>query len=273
VSIAIGAQTVLIVVLMLERGRRRLAEAKGQENLMIAARAERQVLVGTLAGAIAHELNQPLAAILYNAKAAEGLLRRGDGGTEELLEILRDIRTADQHASEMLGRHQDMLRSRPPAMQSVDLRAIVLDSIAILRHESRSRDTAIDPPIDDDPAAIAGDPVLLQEIVLNLLRNAMDAVDHMPVEQRRIAVTIARSDTDASVSVRDSGPGVPPAVMATLFQPFTTTKPNGMGIGLALSQRIAAAHGGTVDAANNPDSGATFRLTVPLAGASTPVSV
>lgn len=272
-SIAIGAQTVLIVVLMLERGRRRLAEAKGQENLMIAARAERQVLVGTLAGAIAHELNQPLAAILYNAKAAEGLLRRGDGGTEELLEILRDIRTADQHASEMLGRHQDMLRSRPPAMQSVDLRAIVLDSIAILRHESRSRDTAIDPPIDDDPAAIAGDPVLLQEIVLNLLRNAMDAVDHMPVEQRRIAVTIARSDTDASVSVRDSGPGVPPAVMATLFQPFTTTKPNGMGIGLALSQRIAAAHGGTVDATNNPDSGATFRLTVPLAGASTPVSV
>ena len=120
---------------------------------------------------------------------------------------------------------------------------------------------------------IAGDPVLLQEIVLNLLRNAMDAVGHMPVERRRIAVTIARSDTDASVAVRDSGPGVPPAVMATLFQPFTTTKPNGMGIGLALSQRIAAAHGGTVDATNNPDSGATFRLTVPLAGASTPVSV
>jgi two-component system sensor kinase FixL len=95
----------------------------------------------------------------------------------------------------------------------------------------------------------------------------------MPIERRRIAVTIARSDTAASVAVRDSGPGVPPAVMATLFQPFTTTKPNGMGIGLALSQRIAAAHDGTVEATNNPDSGATFRLTVPLAGASTPVSV
>jgi signal transduction histidine kinase len=166
-----------------------------------------------------------------------------------------------------------MLRSRPLELRAVDFRAIVLESIAILRLESRSRDIAIDPPIDGAPAVIAGDLVLLQEIVLNLLRNAMDAVGHMPLERRGVAVTIACSDTEASVAVRDSGPGVPSTVMATLFQPFQTTKPDGMGIGLALSQRIAAAHGGTIDATNNPDGGATFRLTVPLARASTPVSV
>ena len=111
---------------------------------------------------------------------------------------------------------------------------------------------------------IAGDPVLLQEVVFNLLRNAMDAVGQMPLEQRRIVVTIACSDTDASVTVRDSGPGLPPAVLATLFQPFRTTKSDGMGIGLALSHRIATAHDGTIAASNNADSGATFRLTVPL---------
>jgi signal transduction histidine kinase len=109
--------------------------------------------------------------------------------------------------------------------------------------------------------------VLLQEIVLNLLRNAMDAVGPMPPERRRIAVTIACSEWQASVTVRDRGPGVPSAVLATLFQPFTTTKADGMGIGLALSQRIAAAHGGD-RRHEQSDGGATFRLTVPMAGAS-----
>jgi signal transduction histidine kinase len=231
------------------------------------------VLAGTLAGAIAHELGQPLASIRYNAETAEGLLRRGNSGTEELLEIVGDIRAADQLASEMLGRHRDMLRSRPIEKQSVDLRATALESIAILRHDAQAREIAIDPPIDGAPRAISGDPVLLQEVVVNLLRNAIDAVAHMPLERRRITVTIVCSDTDASVAVRDSGPGVPSAVLATLFQPFTTTKADGMGIGLALSQRIAAAHGGTIDVTNNPDGGATFRLTVPMAGASAPVSV
>ena len=94
----------------------------------------------------------------------------------------------------------------------------------------------------------------------------------MPVERRRITVTTACTGTDATVTVRDFGPGVPSAVLATLFQPFTTTKPEGMGIGLALSQRIAAAHGGAIDVTNNPDGGATFRLTVPIADASAPAS-
>jgi signal transduction histidine kinase len=264
VLVALGVQTLLIVVLILERNRRRVAEAEGQENLMIAARAERQVLTGTLAGAIAHELSQPLASIRLNADAAEGLLRRGSAGTEELLEILQDIRTEDQRASEMLGRHRDMLRSRPLEKRSVDLRATVLESIAILRQVARSTDISIDPPGAGASPVVAGDPVLLQEVVLNLLRNAMDAVGQMPLEQRRIVVTIACSDTDASVTVRDSGPGLPPAVLATLFQPFRTTKSDGMGIGLALSHRIATAHDGTIAASNNADSGATFRLTVPL---------
>jgi signal transduction histidine kinase len=270
---AIGVQTVLIVGLMLERKRRRVAEAEGRENLMIAARAERQVLAGALGGAIAHELGQPLASIRFNAEAAEGLLRRGNAATHELLEIVGDIRAADHRASEMLGRHRDMLRSRPIEKQLVDLRAITLASIAILRHDAQSKEIAIEPPMDGAPPAVAGDPVLLQEVVLNLLRNAIDAVSDIPSERRRIAVTIACSDTDASVAVRDFGHGVPSAVLATLFQPFTTTKPGGMGIGLALSQRIAAAHGGAINVTNNPGGGATFRLSVPRAGASDPASV
>ena len=271
VLVAIGAQTMLIVVLMLERGRRRVAEAEGQENLMIAARAERQVLAGTLAGAIAHELNQPLASILCNTEAAEGLLRRGSASNDELLEILRDIRSEDQRASEMLGRHRDMLRSRPLEKRPVDLRAAAIESIAILQQQARSRNITIEPPIDGASPAISGDPVLLQEILVNLLRNAMDAVGPQPLERRRIAVTIGCDDTAASVAVRDYGFGVPADVLARLFQPFTTTKPDGMGIGLALSQRIAAAHGGAIDATNNPDYGATFRLTVPLTGAPAPL--
>jgi signal transduction histidine kinase len=268
---AIGVQAMLIVGLIVERSRRRVAEAEGRENLMIAARAERQVLAGTLAGAIAHELGQPLASIRYNAEAAEGLLRRGNAATGELLEIMGDIRAADHRASEMLGRHRDMLRSRPVEKRSMDLRTTALESIAILRHEAHSKDIAIDSPIDGPPRTIAGDPVLLQEVILNLLRNAIDAVAPMPLERRRITVTIACSDTDASVTVRDFGPGVPVAVMATLFQPFTTTKTDGMGIGLALSRRIAAAHGGNIDVTNNQDGGATFRLTVPMTGVSVPV--
>jgi C4-dicarboxylate-specific signal transduction histidine kinase len=262
---------VLIVVLVLERGRRRVAEAEGRENLLIAARAERQVLAGTLAGAIGHELSQPLGSILHNAAVAEHLVRRGDTGTDELLHILRDIRTEDERASEILGRHRDMLRSRPPEKRAVDLRTIALESIAIVAHDARSSGIVIDPPADGVSPAIAGDTVLLQEVVLNLLRNAIDAVGQMPPDRRHIAVTITSNHADASVVIRDSGPGLPEPVLSTLFQPFRTTKPDGLGIGLALSQRIAAAHGGTIDATNNSDGGATFRVTVPLAGVPEPV--
>jgi PAS domain S-box-containing protein len=248
---------------------RKRAEVESRHNLALAADANRRATVTALTGSIAHELGQPLNAILHNAQAGEMLIASNRAKPETLLEILADIRKADTRATEIIERHRTMLRSRQLDPRPVDIHAIVRESVALVAHDTKSKHVQVDVDLPLDPCFVAGDPVLLQQVVVNLLMNAIDAMADTPTERRRILVQSDTASGNVEVAVRDAGTGLPASVDGKLFEPFVTTKTNGMGIGLNIARTIIEAHRGTIAARNNPEGGATF--TVVLRRAETPV--
>jgi two-component system sensor histidine kinase DctS len=156
-----------------------------------------------------------------------------------------------------------MLRSHQLHKTPVDLRSVIDESLALVAHDLRARRIEVTRDLASTPCVIDGDQVLLQQVLVNLVRNAMDALDETPPARRHIAIRIAITTTDVEVSVHDTGTGLSEEVVGTLFTPFVTTKPLGLGIGLVIAQRIAGAHGGTIGARSNPDGGASFTVTLP----------
>jgi C4-dicarboxylate-specific signal transduction histidine kinase len=140
---------------------------------------------------------------------------------------------------------------------------VIEESLALVAHDLRARQIEATLELSSTPCVIDGDPVLLEQVLLNLVRNAMDALAEMPPPRRRLTIRSAVSIAEAEVSVSDAGPGLPAEVFGTLFTPFVTTKPHGLGIGLVISQRIVDAHGGTLVARPGPDGGAEFTVTLP----------
>ena len=155
-----------------------------------------------------------------------------------------------------------MLRSHQLDRKPIDLHAVIRESLALVAHDLKARqiEAAVDLP--SHPCVISGDPVLLQQVLVNLMMNAIDAMAATPPARRHLTITIAVRAADVQVSVRDAGTGLPPEIDGTLFTPFVTTKPHGLGVGLTIVRTIVEAHGGTIDAHNNPDGGATFTVTL-----------
>jgi signal transduction histidine kinase len=257
------AQSVLIIGLLVQRKRRRRAELESRQNLALAAQASRRVAVGALSGSIAHELNQPLSSILFNVVAAERLIAAGRGSPEELNPILHDIHAADVSASQIVQRQRAMLQKHELDKHPIDIHAVIRESLTTLAHEALMRQVSV--IVEAEPGArfVGGDQVLLQQVVVNLVLNAIQAVADQPPNRRCVTVRIAVARGDVEVSVRDTGTGLPGDVAARLFEPFLTTKPDGVGIGLAIARTIVETHGGTITAENNGDGGATFRFTLP----------
>jgi signal transduction histidine kinase len=258
-------QAVLIVGLLVQRRERRRAEVASRHNLALAADADRRMTMTALTGSIAHELGQPLNAILHNALAGEMLVASKRATVETLREILADIRTADVRATQIIDRHRTMLRNRQIETKPIDIHAIVRESVALLAHDAMSRQIKVDIKLPTDPCFVVGDPVLLQQVVVNLVMNAMDSMAKTLPERRRITVQNQVTSGNVEVSVRDTGTGLHASVDGKLFEPFVTTKTNGMGIGLTIARTIVEAHRGTIAARNNPEGGATFTLTLPCA--------
>ena len=155
-----------------------------------------------------------------------------------------------------------MLRSRPLQKKPIDLHAVVNESVALVAHDIRARQIVVDINGSSSPCIINGDQVLLQQVLVNLLINAMDAVAEMSPARRQVTIASEARAADVEVSVRDTGPGLPADVISTLFTPFVSTKSHGLGIGLAIARTIVDAHGGTIEARNNPEGGATFTVTL-----------
>ena len=256
-------QTALIAALLYERRGRQRAEIDSRRSLALAAHVDRRGAMATLTGSMAHELNQPLTAILYNADAAERLVASNRATPDDLREILRDIRSEDTRASRIIQRHRAMLKPHELERRPIDIHAVVRESLELVAHDAMARRVQIDAPLPSPPCIVLGDQILLQQVVVNLVINAMDAMAGMPPSRRRVTVRSALSGDSVEISVADCGPGLTPEISSTLFQPFMTTKADGIGIGLAIARGTLDAHGGSIDARNNVDGGATFRFTLP----------
>ena len=216
-----------------------------------------------LTGAIAHEINQPLGAILSNADAADLILESGTDRRNELRGILADIRRDDERASEVIHRLQELLGKGEFERKPVELNEVVSDLEPILRAEAKRRGVTLEIRPALMTTTIVGDRIQIQQILINLVLNAMDAVADVPEVRRTVVVSIARGESGALISVRDRGPGIAPEHRAKLFESFFSTKRTGMGLGLSITRTIVEAHGGRVWAENGPGEGACFRSNCP----------
>jgi C4-dicarboxylate-specific signal transduction histidine kinase len=183
--------------------------------------------------------------------------------TDTLRDILAEIRTADVRATQIVERHRTMLKNRQLDKKRLDIHAVVGESLALVAHDTRTRHVHLDVDLAAGPCLINGDQVLLQQVLVNLVMNAMDAMAETPPDRRRVSVHSKVGKESVEVSVRDAGTGLPSSVDRHLFEPFVTTKTHGLGIGLTIARTIVEAHRGSLDAHNNPEGGATFTVTLP----------
>jgi signal transduction histidine kinase len=260
---ALLLQALLIAGLLFERRARRRAEIESRRNLGLASDVNRRETMSALAGSFSHELVQPLSAMILNAETLQSMLNDQRATPESIAEVLSDIRAEGVLATEIIERHRNMLRSRQMQERSIDLQAILDDTLALLAHDTIARQ--VDMVIDLSPKTcpIIGDPVLLEQVFVNLVVNAMDAMCETPRDRRRITISSEIRNGEVEVSVQDTGPGLPADLFGKLFTPFVTTKPHGLGIGLAIARNIVEAHGGSIDAHNHPEGGAIFTVNLP----------
>jgi len=269
----VAGQAMLIGALLSQRRRRRLAEQAEQAQRAELARASRLTMAGELTGAIAHEINQPLGAILSNADAADLMLDSGMDRRDELRAILADIRRDDVRASEVIQRLRDLLGQQKLERKEFDLNEVVSELESIIRAEARRRGVGLEVRRAPGTLAIMGDRVQIQQVLLNLVLNAMDAVAEVPEARRTIAVSVAKGENGAVLAVRDRGRGIAPEHRTKLFESFFSTKPTGMGLGLSITRTIVEAHGGRIWVESGPGEDTVFQAELPLtmaSGASSP---
>jgi signal transduction histidine kinase len=264
VALALVAQTLLIAALLLQRRRRRVAELGLQAQRVQLLHASRLAVAGELTASIAHEINQPLGAILSNADAAEMLIQADQLRRDELLQILADIKRDDLRASEVIKRLRALLARHDTERRRFDLNASIQGVAAILRAEARRRDVTVDYDLQAVRADVTGDPVQVQQVIINLMLNAFDASAELAEERRRVRVETRDTANGVQVGVRDFGIGIPLADLPRVFDSFFSTKRSGMGLGLAIARSIVEAHDGTISAASC-DPGAEFRFILPPA--------
>jgi signal transduction histidine kinase len=271
----LALQSLLIAGLVFERRRRRQAEVDSRRNLAAISHLDRRAAMGELATSLAHELNQPLNAILQNAGMAQMMLRSTTLPSElsEMTDIIGDIRKDDIRASEVIRRMRGLLQKHELEAHPVDLNDVAQETIAIVRPDARARQIEMEVELVDGIRPVLGDRVHLQQVLLNLLMNAMDAVADMPPERQRVRVSTTRSEGAVRLAVSDTGTGIPLDRLTTIFEPFYTTKTggSGMGMGLAIARGIIEAHDGRMAAENNMAGGAIVWFSIPIASSQTKV--
>jgi C4-dicarboxylate-specific signal transduction histidine kinase len=244
--------------------RRKRAELEVQKQREELTHLTRVNMLGELSGALAHELNQPLTAILSNAQAAQRFLEQDNMDLQEVREILADIVEEDKRAGEVIGRLRLLLKKGEIHHVPVDVNEIVMDAMKLVRNDLLNQCVQVETTLASNPPLVQGDKVQLQQVLLNLIMNACDAMSGIPPVERRVHIsTEAVEDDGVRVSICDRGRGIPAADLEQIFTPFMTTKPHGMGLGLAVCRTIITAHGGQIWASDNPDRGACVRFTLP----------
>ncbi len=245
---------------------RKQAELEVQQQRQELAHLTRVAILGEMSGTLAHELNQPLAAIMTNAQTAQRLLAGPSVDMAEMREILKDIVEDDHRAAEVIRRVRTLLKKGGTEFQALDLGEIVRETLGLAHSELMTRHVKVNLRVARDLPVVRGDRVQLQQVVLNLIVNACEAMTATAPTERTLTATVATADGDRTVqvSLQDRGDGMPPFVLDRLFEPFVTTKEQGLGLGLSICRSIITAHNGRLWAANNADGGATLCFALPV---------
>ncbi len=247
-----------------------VTERKQAEDALYHAQAElahvtRVAMLGEMTASIAHEINQPLAAVVNNASACLHWLAAPN--LEEARQSVARIIADGHRAGEIIGRIRAFVNKTPSRKDWVDLNETIREVIALARSQVYENRVSLQTQLSDDVPPILGDRIQLQQVILNLMINAIDAMNGISDAPRELLIACAKEDSETVlVAVRDSGPGLDPGSLDRLFHAFYTTKPQGMGLGLAISRSIVEAHGGRLWATANESSGAVFQFTLPTAG-------
>jgi C4-dicarboxylate-specific signal transduction histidine kinase len=237
-------------------------EAEARDLQQEIALLGRVASLGVIAGAIAHELNQPLMTTATNVQAALKFLAAVDPNLEEARAALADIGQSTRRLSELIRQLFTKLKTHASAHVPLDLNAIAAGVIRLVLRQPRSRGVVIDTQFAPDLPPVSGDRLQLQQVVVNLLLNACDSVNEMQAGSRRVLVRTERHENAVRLAVVDSGVGIPAGDVSRVFEPFYTTKAHGTGLGLALSRTILTLHGGRLSASRNPEGGMTFAFSL-----------
>jgi two-component system sensor kinase FixL len=260
-----SAEGLLVLTAIVDITARKQAEAEALLQRNELAHMARVSTMGELASSLAHELNQPLGAIMRNAEAAELFLQDPLPDLEEVRAILTDIRKDDQRAGAVIDRVRGLIKRREVERRPLDLNLLAGEVVTLVRPDAELRRVRLALETDPSLPPVQGDRVQLQQVLLNLVLNAMDALKDNPPASRLVTVGTRPAGERVEVAVSDTGHGISAENLPRLFEPFFTSKPNGLGLGLVISRSIIEAHGGKLWAENNPDGGATFHITLPVA--------
>ena len=261
------ALAVAFLLATLRHLQRQRSERRRAEELLRLGQVGRLNTLGELAAGMAHELNQPLTAVLANTQAAQRLLADDPPEIATARGAMSQAAAQARRAAEVVGRLRRVVE-RPEAAgqpQAVDLGEAVRRALYLLEPEFRRRGVV---PVQEGPQnlMVQADPVALDQIVHNLMLNALQALEQVDASQRRLVLSLSTHGDRAELAVADSGPGIPPEVLPRLFEPFFSTREGGLGLGLSLCESLARGMGGSITAANAPAGGATFRLRLPVKG-------
>jgi two-component system, LuxR family, sensor kinase FixL len=260
-----GAQPVKIMGASFDVTERKAREAEIEAHRQELAHLSRVTLMGEMAASLAHELNQPLTAMVSNAAAGQRFIDHGPVDLQELHELLQDIATDGERAGQVIRGIRDMVRKGNATRTRVDLNRLVLDVVRLTNSNAVSSACTVVTDLEPDLPPVHADPIQLQQVLLNLVLNAFEAMHETPVQARRVVLS-TKADAGRSLvhtMVRDFGPGLSETARLRIFEPFFSTKKSGLGMGLAIARSIVESFGGVLYARNARDGGARFRFTLP----------
>ena len=255
-------QAGFIIILLREHRRRQLVEVQYRRRTAELVHVNRIATAGELTASIAHEINQPLGAILANAETAEVILNSSSPDIAELKDIVKDIVRDDRRAGEVIRRMKSLLKKAPFELKSLDLNYLVGETIELVLGVGQKVELVS--VIAPDALPIFGDRIQLQQVILNLVTNGIEAMKEIPAESRIITIRTARVEKFAELSVSDRGPGIPEEKLKEVFETFYSSKAEGMGMGLSIARTIIEAHNGQIWAKNTDHGGASFLIRLPL---------
>jgi signal transduction histidine kinase len=253
-------QAALIAALYLERRRRSAAELTTQNIHTQLAHASRLAVAGELTASIAHEINQPLGAVQMSIDAADMMLQSGTAHRADLIRVINRIQRDNMRASDVIRRLRALLAKHEPERKAFDVGFAIADVLMMLRPEAERRKLSLDsrPPVAS--LYVAGDRIQIQQVLINLVLNAMDAEAGLAEDRRHVEILMERRDGSILITVNDRGHGIAPENLSELFEPFFSTKQHGMGLGLSIARSIIEAHGGRIWAENRAIQGTAFHV-------------
>ncbi|MES9958257.1 MAG: ATP-binding protein, partial [Sedimenticola sp.] len=253
------------VVVFRDISERKQAEEEARQHQMDLAHVARLSTMGEMASGIAHEINQPLTAIATNAHACIRMLEAGGEQNERIADVIEKIGSQAERAGEIIRQLRQFVRKEQPQLSAVNLNELIDEVVTLLKPEARRADVRIELDLEQEISTVLAQHIQIDQVILNLARNAIEAMEDMLKGNRVLTITTRQGGKNAViVTVADTGPGLSEEVREQVFNPFVTTKPSGMGLGLSISQGIIDAHKGRLYVDSNPGEGAVFRFMLPV---------